>query len=325
MRQLYQAVAVPSYTYAADIWFNPVIRNAGDKKAKGSVDMACKLTSVQCIATTAITGALHTSATDTMELHANLFLVELLMQRVCHRATLQLATLPETHPLYKLVRASAHRDVRRHRSMLHQLLHAFGMWPDVYETVCPMTHPPNRGNSFDTRIAASREVSKEEDEKDQVVLQAYSDGSGLDGEAGASAVLYWDGQSVRTLRCYLGPLTRHTTYKAELAGILLMLELIGGSSEAVTATIKLNSQAAILALGNHRAKPAHSLIDCIREMSNEWICKGCHQGTQLSIRWISGHDGVLGNERADCEAKRAISNGSSPCVDLPCKLQDNKL
>src|SRR6266481_4196423 len=230
MQQLYQAVAVPSYMYAADIWFNPVIRNACNKKAKVSVGMAHKLTSVQCIATTTITGALRTSATDTMELHANLFPVELLMQRVCHRATLQLAALPETHPLYKLVRASTRRDVRRHRSMLHQLLHAFSVQPDVYETVCPMTHPQNRGNSFDTWIAASREASKEEDGKDQAVLQAYLDGLGLDGEAGASAVLYQDGQSVGTLHCYLGPLTWHMTYEAELMGILLTLELIGRSS-----------------------------------------------------------------------------------------------
>src|SRR6266481_2789837 len=169
--------------------------------------MACKLTSVQHITTTAITGTLRTSTTDTMELHANLFPVELLMQRVCHRVMLRLAALPETHPLYKLVRASVHRDVHRHRSTLHQLLHAFGAQPDVYETVCPMTRPPNRGNSFNTWITASREASKEEDEKDQAVLQAYSDGSGLDGEAGVSAVLYRDGQFVGTLRCYLGPLT----------------------------------------------------------------------------------------------------------------------
>src|SRR6266481_5074871 len=177
-----------------------------------------------------------------------------------------------------LLRSLACRDVHRHRSTLHQLLHAFGVQPDVYETVCLMTHPPNRGNNFDTQIVASREASKEEDGKDQVVLQTYSDGSGLDGEAGASAVLYWDGQFVGTLRCYLGPLTRHTTYEAELAGILLALELIGGSSKAVMATIKLDSQAAILALGNRRVKPAHSLIDCIQEMSNEWIRKGRRQG-----------------------------------------------
>src|SRR6266481_4241956 len=40
---------------------------------------------------------------------------------------LQLAALPKTHPLYKLVRASACRDVHRHRSTLHQLLHTFGI------------------------------------------------------------------------------------------------------------------------------------------------------------------------------------------------------
>ena len=69
--------------------------------------MACKLTTVQHMATTAVTGVLHTSASDIMEVHANLMPIELLLNKVCHQAALRLAALPESHPLHKPVRQSA--------------------------------------------------------------------------------------------------------------------------------------------------------------------------------------------------------------------------
>ena len=78
MRQLYQAVAVPGFAYAADVWFDPVLRPEAGGKARGSVGTARRLTSVQRIATAAVTGALHTSATDVMEAHAYLLPVELI-------------------------------------------------------------------------------------------------------------------------------------------------------------------------------------------------------------------------------------------------------
>ena len=40
MHQLYQAVAVPSFTYAADVWFSPIVRSMEGKKARGSVGVA---------------------------------------------------------------------------------------------------------------------------------------------------------------------------------------------------------------------------------------------------------------------------------------------
>ena len=84
----------------------------GAKKAMGSIGVVRKLTTVQHIVTTAIMGALRTSATDIMEVHANLFPAELLLHRICHRATLRLAALPDPHPLYKLVRQATHRDIK---------------------------------------------------------------------------------------------------------------------------------------------------------------------------------------------------------------------
>ena len=113
MQQLYQAVAIPSFTYAADVWFTPVQRD-GSGRSSGSTGVARKLTTVQHMATTVVTGALRTTATDVMEAHANLLPVELMMNRICFRAVLCLAALPETHPLFKLVKQSSRRLIKRH-------------------------------------------------------------------------------------------------------------------------------------------------------------------------------------------------------------------
>ena len=84
MCQLYQVVAVPSFTYAADVWFMPICKESDTGKSSGSVGVVCKLSTVQRMAMTAITGVLHTSASDVLEAHANLLPVELLLHRICH-------------------------------------------------------------------------------------------------------------------------------------------------------------------------------------------------------------------------------------------------
>ena len=88
MRQLYQVVAMPSFTYMVDVWFMLIFKEPDAGKSSGSVGVARKLSSVQRMAMTAIMGALCTSASDVLEVHANLLPIELLLHRACHRATL---------------------------------------------------------------------------------------------------------------------------------------------------------------------------------------------------------------------------------------------
>ena len=178
------------------------------------------------MATTAITGALRTSASDVMEAHANLLPIELTMDRVCHWAALRLAALPESHPLFKPVRQSARRFLKRHRSPLHHLFHAFNVLPQDCETIMPLTCPPNEVSALQLQVADTWEESREEDEGDKADVQVYSDGSGIEGMASASVVLFRDGQEIQSLRYQLGLLTRHTTYEAEVVGVLLVAELI---------------------------------------------------------------------------------------------------
>ena len=96
MHQLYQAVAVPSFTYAADVWFTSICRDSGDERFRGSIGTVCQLATVQCMATVAVMAALCTSASDIMEAHANLMLIELLLNKVCHWAALWLADRKST-------------------------------------------------------------------------------------------------------------------------------------------------------------------------------------------------------------------------------------
>jgi hypothetical protein len=111
-RQLYQAVAIPKMLYAADIWFTPVYRTGSDSSQRGSLGVVSKMSTVQRIAAITITGAMRSTTTDTLEAHANLLPIALLLQNTCHRAIIRLAAHPPTHPLHAHVRRTAKRYVQ---------------------------------------------------------------------------------------------------------------------------------------------------------------------------------------------------------------------
>src|SRR6266481_6281819 len=85
MCQLYNAVAVPKMMYAADILYMPIYKWEGREKRSGSVGFMHRLTSIQRLTSTAITGALCTMATNVLDLHANLLPVDLL-HKICQTA-----------------------------------------------------------------------------------------------------------------------------------------------------------------------------------------------------------------------------------------------
>lgn len=104
MRQLYHAVAIPKMIYAADLWFAPAFSDGSDSPQCGSLGTVKHLTSVQRIALLAITGAMRSTTTDLLEVHANVLPITLLLQNTCHRAIVHMSALPNTHPLHEPVR-----------------------------------------------------------------------------------------------------------------------------------------------------------------------------------------------------------------------------
>src|SRR6266481_5258661 len=119
-----------------------------------------------------------------------------------------------------------------------------------------------------------RESSREEDHTDQVEVHTYLDGSGIDGHAGAAAVLYRGNRVIKTLRYFLGPLTQHTTYEVEVVGVLLALKLLTNEGDAHMASIKLDNQAMILMLNSCWAKSTQSLLNEVHVLCDQWRQRG---------------------------------------------------
>ncbi|VDC04045.1 unnamed protein product [Peniophora sp. CBMAI 1063] len=125
---------------------------------------------------------------------------------------------------------------------------------------------------YDTHIASTRDDSQREDRELTTDIRVYTDGSGLDGQAGAAAVLArFDGlhDIRRTLRYHLGPLSEHTVYEAEALGVILGAHLLATEVEraAKTVSISLDNQPVIRASEQpHRAQPGHYLLDEFRQM-----------------------------------------------------------
>jgi hypothetical protein len=92
---LYIAAAIPAMLYGTSAWITPINRGGeGRKKARESVGTVAKLRQVQRMAAIHITGGLHSSPLDLLDVHADILPIELLIDKHCHREALRLATLP---------------------------------------------------------------------------------------------------------------------------------------------------------------------------------------------------------------------------------------
>ena len=302
------------------MWYTPV-QKEGRKKAKGSVGLVCKLTSVQRLATIAITSAMRTTASDILEAHANVLPIELLLLGICHRAFSRMLALLKSHLLHRPLHSCTHRLVKRHPSPLHTLSHIFGLKPDAFEEIVPFTHAPDTLHCYSTNIATSREESKEEEADDMADTKVFTDGLGVEGETGAVAVLYKKGKRIADLKYHLGTLAEHTTYEAEAIGVLLGLKLLQRMKDVKKATIFLDNQGVIQAIARHQPKSAQYILGQIHELANRVATPSRRQRIDLSIYWISGHDGVRSNEEVDVEAKRAAAGDNSQLSDLPSLLE----
>jgi len=131
-------------------------------------------------------------------------------------------------------------------------------------------------------------------------------------------VLYKKGQvrPVNQLKAYLGPMTKHNTYEGEAVGGILVLWLICITIETVLKAISLyvDNQAFIKASVKPKATPGQYLIRDFADEANA-------VEPRLSVRWISSHDDVTGNEHADKLAKEAAAGRASRQIDLPPLLR----
>ena len=329
MHQLYISVALPRMLYGIDIWFSPPHTEPGKKHRSGSAGPLRKLESIQRIATLAITGALRTTPTDLLDLHANLLPVDLAIEKACYRSLVRISSLPPSHPLHHIIR-EYHEDLKvqlpKHPTNLHFLLRTFNFVPSLTEIVAPVTDVPEWLKAFTTEIATSRTDSIAHEIIDDADVAIYTDGSKVDsGGVGASAVTLKRGYVTPSnrLRFFLGNANQHTSYEAEAIGLLLAAWSIFRERNSLSGRIAIyvDNQAIIQAIVNPKAKSAQYIIDELLRLMEEsrraFDARPAGTPTSIKIAWISAHSGVAGNELADGEAKLAALGKTSTPLALP--------
>ncbi|CAA7269138.1 unnamed protein product [Cyclocybe aegerita] len=320
MRQLYLSVAIPRILYTADIFMTPGRVNGGSRRKGGGI-MRAKLTSIQGQIANMIVGGMRSSPHDTAEAYTDLMPFHLMVDKVRFMAALRLATLPATHPLHTAVKSAAKRKVKRHTTPLHDLMHMYKLQPELMEKIKGVQQGPKWAPQVRIQIARSKERAEEEERKRaDDDIRIYTDGSGYEGRIGGAAVLYRGGVVKRTLWHRLGKETAHTVYEGEGVGLILAMELIRKEQRRIRAvTVGVDSQAAIQAIPSTKLKPGHYLWDIFHEQIDQ--VRKIHNDIKITVRWTPGHIGIEGNERADGEAKKGATDGSSPKMQLPIALR----
>ena len=253
-----QQMLLPAMLYAASIWITPQRRIEGRKRLYGSVGIIRKLARIHRQACILMTGAMRTTATDTLEAHLNILPFHLLVDVHISRDATRLCSLPSSHPLHPHVR-KATRFVKHHRSPLHEVLAAYSLRPDDMETIEAIRLPPGWRPPFPISIAPSKDEAAAAEAlwAAKTGYRIYSDGSDCNGGVGASAVLYRPGHAEPTvLRHHLGASTRHSVYEAELVGLLLATHLLLRLLSFHLASCAADNTASLLAVRNRKPPPS---------------------------------------------------------------------
>lgn len=351
LKQLYNTVAVPAITYAADIWYTGIHKSDTDTKTRGSVGVTGKLRSIQRRAAKYITGALATTAGDVMDAHAHILPTDLLFHKVLFRAAARICSLPRTHPLYPIARRTARHYVNHHRSPLHQLFHVTKLRPDEIETITPIRRRPSYRPSFEVIIKDSKKIAltAANELESQQPIRVYCDGSGYEGGVGAAAILYIGPDIKEVLYYHLGSTLEHTVYEAESVGILMGIHMLTNLQRQLREPVAIgsDSQAVLRALTNQRTHAGQYLLDYIHDAAEKLHAKqdglfnvadrretrrrgetwtGRKRGViEFNLHWVPGHVGFAPNERADEEAKKAAKGRTSEAGSLPATLRNGNL
>ncbi|KAL5640019.1 hypothetical protein ACGC1H_007352 [Rhizoctonia solani] len=300
-RRLYLSIAVPRFTYAADVWFTPVTATPGSRKS-GSVGFTNCLARIQSTAARAILGAMRSTPVTSLDAHLNLLPMHLLMNEACQRAAIRLAAVHPSHPLHRAV-AKCAIGRRKYPPPLQNILRFAGVNPPNFEQ-----RPPNRRSLPSTlpeplpnRASATRSAWA-----DSAHLQVFTDATASRFGTAAAAVLWESGGRELRTGLRLGDSSSLSILDAEIAGILLAVHLVGMVQEDTIVddvSIFTDSQAAISCINNHAQGASTQLLKATRKAIR--LAKKGSGGTTVHLRWCPGHAGIPGNEEADKEAARA--------------------
>ena len=198
-------------------------------------------------------------------------------------------------------------------------MHRYGIQPHKTETIEATHFDTGWKPSITTEVITTTDEAIAAIQNDNPDVKVFTDGSGMEGKIGAAAVLYRNGNLKTKLRYQLGSQQHHMVYEGEGIGAVLGTKLISKEWNIQSANIYIDNCASITATQLTKPNPGHYIFDALHESIA--AVRKRHCGIKIIVKWVPGHKGVEGNEQADEEAKKAITEGSSETNKLPGLLK----
>ena len=311
LRQVYQAMILPQLLYGCSAWYKIRTHRRSGHPHKHQSMAVRQLAPIQRRAAQIITGAFRTTATSAVEIEAHLLPLDQLMEQMSLHTALRL-TINRTHCSVQVTedwRGARMPPLTLHTKLLKK---RYDIDPGTLENripylVTPWWQPPEVyiNNTPEDGIAQHAMICTEAD-----TTCVYTDGSCVNGNVGAAAVILSDPNSdtsavMHERSLHLGSDTQSTVYTAELNGILLALEVIRTELQPGNkkATIFSDNQGALKALRKPTNTSGQSVLIKILQVWDDITV----QGPKVDFRWIPAHRGIPGSDAADAAAKRATS------------------
>ncbi|KAE9383954.1 hypothetical protein BT96DRAFT_950912 [Gymnopus androsaceus JB14] len=129
-----------------------------------------------------------------------------------------------------------------------------------------------------------REDALKQIEEDDAEYQLFTDGSGIEGMVGSSAVLYKGGEKIASLRMQIGKEMEHEVFEGESAGPTLGLELLRKEQSVSTVSLWIDNTATISATGSAVSGPGHYLMDHFHTLLTK--VKQRHLDLEIMVGWV---------------------------------------
>ena len=226
--------------YAIDVWYTPLTKPPGHRRSVSSVGVLWQMTKLQRMASLGIVGGMRSTLTDLLDAHTGLLPIDLTLFWICHRAAVRLCSLPPSHPLHSIVWAAHLSQNKKHINLIKSTLRIFKLDPQKFEMISPDTTPLEHLAKIKAIIPREKDKAIIAELKDKVDLKIFTDGSGKDGWAGTSTVLFQkdNPNAIKSLTYHIGELLKHMIEEAELIGALMGIWLLhtmpGSARRSVT-------------------------------------------------------------------------------------------
>lgn len=275
VKWLYTGVLRPALTYGSIVWHTAVDTNT----------IKDKLTRLQRLALLTMANVRRATPTAALEIILDLPPLDLIIKETAAKA---------------FVRLNCNAHMYAAESHINKIKKWLGKWEyaksDNAETFKLF------GRKFQTTISDG----KDNDARNDNIIRCYTDGSRLNGSAGAGVAIF-DGPNLEhTMKLNMG---NRSVFQAEVQAVRMAAEFLEGLYKRQI-IFRIDNQAAIKALGANetRSKLAHDTFDVLQTLS---------QNNEVTLQWIKAHAGWPGNELADDLAKEGTKLPQQEDTTLP--------